>query len=60
PKRELAAHLIGYVGQESDGLAGLESTYDSLVKGHAGTVLVQTDAHRKAFSRVERPPTAGA
>ena len=60
PKRELAAHLIGYVGQESDGLAGLESTYDSLVKGRAGTVLVQTDAHRKAFSRVERPPTAGA
>lgn len=60
PKRELAAHLIGYVGQESDGLAGIESTYDKLVKGRAGTVLVQTDAHRKAFSRVERPPTAGA
>ncbi len=60
PKRELAAHLLGYVGQESDGLAGLESTYDKLVKGRAGTVLVQTDAHRKAFSRVERPPTAGA
>ena len=60
PKRELAAHLIGYVGQESDGLAGLESTYDTLVKGRPGAVLVQTDAHRKAFSRVERPPTAGA
>ncbi|MEQ1898266.1 MAG: penicillin-binding protein [Vicinamibacterales bacterium] len=60
PKRELAAHLLGYVGQESDGLAGLESTYDALVKGRAGAVLVQTDAHRKAFSRVERPPTAGA
>ena len=60
PKRELAAHLIGYVGQESDGLAGLESTYDTLVKGRQGAVLVQTDAHRKAFSRVERPPTAGA
>ena len=60
PKRELAAHLIGYVGQESDGLAGLEATYDKLVKGRPGTVLVQTDAHRKAFSRVERPPTAGA
>jgi len=60
PKRELASHLIGYVGQESDGLAGLESTYDKLVKGRAGTVLVQTDAHRKAFSRVERSPTAGS
>jgi cell division protein FtsI/penicillin-binding protein 2 len=60
PKRELASHLIGYVGQESDGLAGLESTYDKLVKGSPGKVLVQTDAHRKAFSRVERPPTAGS
>jgi cell division protein FtsI (penicillin-binding protein 3) len=60
PKRELAAHLLGYVGQESNGLAGLESTYDKLVKGHPGTVLVRTDAHRRAVSSVERSPTAGA
>lgn len=59
PNKELAAHLIGYVGVDSDGLGGIEATYDTLIKGRAGTVLVQTDAKRHAFSRVERPPTMG-
>lgn len=60
PNKELAAHLLGYVGIDNGGLLGIESTYDSLIKGHPGTVLIQTDARRHAFSRVERPPTAGA
>ena len=60
PNRELASHLLGYVGTDSVGLGGIESTHDSLIKGKPGTVLVQTDARRHAFSRVERPPTAGA
>ncbi|MBM3778905.1 MAG: PASTA domain-containing protein [Acidimicrobiia bacterium] len=59
PNRELAAHLLGYVGIDSDGLAGIESTYDGLIKGRPGAVLIQTDARRQAFSRLERPPTAG-
>ena len=52
--------MLGYVGIDNVGLSGLEATYDNLVRGRAGTVLVQTDARRTAFSRVERPPTAGA
>ncbi len=60
PNRTLAAHLLGYVGLDSGGLQGLESAYDRLIKGHAGTVLIQTDARRHAFSRLERPPTSGA
>jgi cell division protein FtsI (penicillin-binding protein 3) len=60
PNKDLASHLLGYVGTDSDGLSGIESTYDSLIKGKPGTVLVQADARRHAFSRVERPPTAGA
>ncbi len=60
PNRTLAAHLLGYVGLDSGGLQGLESAYDSLIKGRAGTVLIQTDARRHAFSRLERPPTSGA
>ena len=60
PNREMAAHLLGYVGLDSAGLSGLESTYDQIIKGHSGTVLVQTDAKRRPYSRVERPPTAGA
>jgi cell division protein FtsI (penicillin-binding protein 3) len=47
------------VGVDNDGLAGLEATYDGLISGEPGRVLVQTDARRHAFSRVERPPTSG-
>jgi cell division protein FtsI (penicillin-binding protein 3) len=60
PNRDLAAHVLGYVGIDNVGLGGIEGTYDALIKGKSGIVLVQTDAHRRAFSRVERPPTAGA
>jgi cell division protein FtsI (penicillin-binding protein 3) len=61
PKRELAAHVLGYVGTDNVGLAGLESTYDSQVRGKDGKVLVTADARQHAlFSRVDRPATAGA
>jgi cell division protein FtsI (penicillin-binding protein 3) len=52
--------LLGYTGLDGDGLSGLEATYDDLIKGRKGTVLVQVDARQKAFSRLERPPTTGA
>jgi cell division protein FtsI (penicillin-binding protein 3) len=60
PNKDLAGHLLGYVGIDNTGLGGLEAAYDTLIKGHPGTVLIQTDARRRAFSRLERPPTAGA
>jgi cell division protein FtsI (penicillin-binding protein 3) len=60
PNRELAAHLLGYVGVDNVGLGGLEATYDKTVRGREGKLLVQTDARRHVFSRLERSPTAGA
>jgi cell division protein FtsI/penicillin-binding protein 2 len=61
PKKELAGHLLGYVGVDNVGLDGLEATYDSLIRGRDGQILIQVDARRHAlFSRVERPATAGA
>ena len=60
PNKDLAAHILGYVGIDNVGLGGIEATYDSLIKGRPGTVLIQTDARRRAFSRVERSSTAGA
>ena len=60
PNKELAAHVLGFVGIDSKGLNGLESAYDSQIRGKDGQVLVQTDARRHAFNRFERPPTAGA
>ena len=60
PNRELAANLLGYVGVDNVGLGGLEATYDTSVRGREGKLLVQTDARRHVFSRLERSPTAGA
>ena len=61
PNSELAAHVVGYVGLDNVGLGGIESAYDSQIRGQDGKILIQTDAKRHAiFSRVERPATAGA
>ena len=59
PNRELAAHVIGHVGLDNVGLSGLEATYDKTVRGREGKLLVQTDARRHVFSRLERSPTSG-
>ncbi|MGE3274584.1 MAG: penicillin-binding protein [Vicinamibacterales bacterium] len=59
PNRELAAHLLGYVGLDNVGLSGLEAAYDKVIRGRSGTLLVQTDARQHAFSRLERTPTSG-
>ena len=60
PKKQLAAQLLGFVGTENRGLAGIEAAYDSRISGSLGKLLYQTDARGRAFSRLERPPTAGA
>ena len=60
PKKELAAPVLGYVGVDNIGLAGLESTFDKRIRGREGKMLLQTDARRHAISsREERLPTAG-
>lgn len=59
PNRELASHLIGYAGLDNVGLGGVEASFDKMVRGREGKLLVQTDARGKAYSRLERPPTTG-
>ena len=60
PKKGLAASVLGYVGTDNVGLAGLESAFDRSIRGREGRMLVQKDARRQAISsREERPPTAG-
>jgi cell division protein FtsI/penicillin-binding protein 2 len=59
PNRELGSHLLGYVGLDNAGLSGLEATYDKVIRGREGTLLITTDAKRHAFSRLERAPTVG-
>ena len=60
PKKELAAHVLGYVGLDNVGLAGLESTFDSRIRGREGRMLLQNDARQHAMAtREEKLPTAG-
>lgn len=60
PNKTLAAHLLGYVGIDNQGLSGIEAAYDGEIAGRTGKTLIQTDARQRAFSRVERAPTSGA
>lgn len=60
PKRELGANFLGYVGIDNKGLAGLESKYDSRIRGRDGLMQVQFDGKRSTIAaREERPPTGG-
>ena len=36
PNKELAAHLVGYVGIDNGGLGGIESAYDTQIRGKPG------------------------
>jgi cell division protein FtsI (penicillin-binding protein 3) len=60
PNRELAAHLLGWVGLDNNGLSGIESTYDTQIHGKDGKVLIHSDAKRHAFDRLEQSPVAGS
>jgi cell division protein FtsI (penicillin-binding protein 3) len=60
PNKELAAHLLGYVGVDNVGLGGLEATYDGVIRGKEGKLIAHTDARQQRYSgRLERAPTAG-
>jgi cell division protein FtsI (penicillin-binding protein 3) len=60
PNRELAAHVLGYLGTDyNKGLAGIEQSYNSEISGEPGKLLVEVDSKKRAFSRVEKPPVQG-
>jgi cell division protein FtsI (penicillin-binding protein 3) len=60
PNKSLAAHVLGYVGRDNVGLAGLEATYDLIIRGKEGRFLLQVDSRRKAMAvREAVPATAG-
>lgn len=60
PKRELAAQVLGYVGMDDSGLAGIELQFDDDMKGIPGQMMITMDARRKWFGRVEKQPEPGA
>ena len=50
PQEERAAHILGGVGIDEQGLAGLEYAMDSQIKGHGGLVNGMVDARQKIFN----------
>ena len=60
PKRELAAQVLGYVGLDDNGLAGTELQFDDDLKGIPGRMMIQMDARRNWYGRVEKQPEPGA
>ena len=59
PKRELAAQVLGYVGTDDEGLSGIEREYNDQLRGKPGRMLIQVDARKKWFGRVEKQPDPG-
>jgi len=60
PRGSLAAQVLGVVGTEGDGLAGLEYSRDSVLRGRAGERRVVRDARGQPVSISEvRPETHG-
>ena len=59
PNRELAAHVLGYVGMDDEGLSGLEFAYQRKIGGLPGRVLLRSDARQRSFSSVEKSPEPG-
>ena len=59
PKRELAAHVLGYVGVDDQGLAGIELTHEETIRGRAGQLLIERDARQRWFRRTGRSSEPG-
>jgi len=60
PNRELAGHVLGHVGTEHKGLAGIEQAYNSKASGTPGTLMIQWDSRQVVFdTHVEKAPVQG-
>jgi cell division protein FtsI (penicillin-binding protein 3) len=60
PKRGVAAHVLGFVGMDNEGMSGVEYANESDIRGEPGRQIVWMDARkRRAASRVEKSPSPG-
>ncbi len=58
PGKEIAAHVIGFAGEDNQGLEGIEKKFDHLMKGPDYTLIQMRDALRRPFY-ISGPMTAG-
>ena len=53
PNGSLAAHVLGYVGLDGDGLGGLERSYNAKISGEPGKLFIEKDATGKPYESYE-------
>jgi len=49
PKRELGAHVVGFVDVDEKGLGGVEHEYDNVIRGQGEKIVVMADARQRWF-----------
>jgi cell division protein FtsI (penicillin-binding protein 3) len=49
PKRDMAAHVVGFVDVDEKGLGGIEHEYDGLIRSKGEKIVVMTDAKQRWF-----------
>jgi cell division protein FtsI (penicillin-binding protein 3) len=62
PSGALASQVLGFVGADGAGLAGVEQRYDQLLRGHAGQMLLEQDPGGRQIPQGQRsvePATPG-
>lgn len=60
PKRDLAAHVLGYVDLDERGLGGIEYGLDDQIRAKPEKILVMSDAKRRWFDATETRRAPGA
>lgn len=60
PDQQLAAQVLGYVGMDDDGLAGVEEDFEHQLHGTPGRMLTAIDARRHVLDSQERDPLPGS
>jgi cell division protein FtsI (penicillin-binding protein 3) len=60
PKRDLAAHVLGFVDPDEKGLGGIESELDGEIRGKSEKIIVMADARQRWFDGSEALRERGA
>jgi cell division protein FtsI (penicillin-binding protein 3) len=60
PKRDLAAHVLGFVDLDEKGLGGIEYELDHQIRGRSEKIVVMADARQRWFDGGEAQRESGA
>lgn len=59
PNGSLAANVLGFVGLDGNGLAGIEQVYNQKITGEPGRVFIEKDSLGRAYESTEVPGRPG-